>query len=237
VRLLIVEDDRRLAAVLRRGLTREGFGVDVVGDGDEALGAARTTPFDLILLDVMLPGRIDGFTVCERLRELRVRAPVLMLTARDAVDDRVHGLDSGADDYLVKPFEISELMARIRALTRRRTDDRGVVLRAGPLEFDSAARQARVRGHPVHLTRKELAILEYFMQHPGVLLTHTQVQEHVWNYDFESESNLVEVYMARLRRAMGGAGLPNPWVTVRGGGYRFEPQRLCDSSPDEPVPA
>jgi DNA-binding response OmpR family regulator len=237
MRLLVVEDDRRLAATLRRGLGREGFGVDLVGDGEEALAALRTAPFDLILLDVMLPGATDGFGVCHMLRERGVRAPVLMLTARDNVEDRVRGLDAGADDYLMKPFDFSELLARIRALIRRRFDQPTVVMRAGPLTFDTVSRQASVRGGLVALTLKELAILEYFMHHPGALLSATQIQEHVWNYDFDSESNLVEVYMARLRRRLADAGLPDPWVTVRGagGGYRFEPQRLSDSSPVAPA--
>jgi two-component system OmpR family response regulator len=236
MRLLVVEDDRRLAATLRRGLGREGFGVDLVGDGEEALSAVMTAPFDLILLDVMLPGATDGFGVCHDLRDRGVRTPVLMLTARDNVEDRVRGLNAGADDYLVKPFDFSELLARIRALTRRHSDRRAVVMRAGPLAFDTVARQVTVRGDTIGLTLKELAILEYFMRHPGALLSATQIQEHVWNYDFESESNLVEVYMARLRRRLGEAGLPDPWVTVRGagGGYRFEPRRLAESSPAAP---
>jgi two-component system, OmpR family, response regulator len=238
MRLLVVEDDRRLAAILRRGLSHEGFGVDVVGGGEDALVAVRTAPFDVILLDVMLPGETDGFRVCQRLRDLGSHVPVLMLTACDTVEDRVRGLDAGADDYLVKPFDFSELLARIRALTRRHSDRRATVMRAGPLEFDTVAREARVWGEALGLTLKELAILEYFMRHPGALLTSTQIKEHVWNYEFESESNLVEVYMARLRRRLTTAGLPDPWITVRGtgGGYRFVPGRLSDPSPGAPAP-
>jgi DNA-binding response OmpR family regulator len=232
MRVLVVEDDRRLAATLQRGLAQEGVAVDIVGDGEEALVAVRTAPFDLIVLDIMLPGDTDGFGLCHRLRDRGVRTPVLMLTARDTVEDRVRGLDAGADDYLVKPFDFSELLARVRALTRRHPDQRTVTVRAGPLEFDTVARQVRVRGQTVGFTLKELAILEHFLRHPGALLTPTQIREHVWNYDFESESNLVEVYMARLRRRLAEAGLGDPWVTVRGpgGGYRFEPRRLSDPS-------
>jgi DNA-binding response OmpR family regulator len=235
MRLLVVEDDGELAEALRRGLSREGFGVDLVSNGNEAIAAALSTPFDLILLDVMLPGSTDGFAVCTKLREHRLLTPVLMLTARDTVEDRVRGLDIGADDYLIKPFDCHELLARVRALTRRQTNERTSILHAGPLEFDTVARQARIRGRPVDLTLKELAILEHFMRHPGALLTPSHIQEHVWNYDFDRESNLVEVYMARLRRRLSDAGLPNPWATVRGGGYRFEPHRLSDSSLGAPA--
>ena len=232
MRVLIVEDDRRLAAALRRGLQREGFVVDLVEDGTEAIGAAVSTPFDVIVLDVMLPGEGDGYTVCTELRNRRVRTPVLMLTALDAVSDRVKGLNAGADDYLVKPFAFSELLARLRALTRRHLDDRSATLRAGDLEVDMAARRASVRGTAVALTMKELGILEYLMHHPDQLITTEQIEEHVWNYDYVSGSNLVEVYIGRIRRKLGAAGLPNPFATVRGGGggYRFEPQRLSGVS-------
>jgi DNA-binding response OmpR family regulator len=230
MRVLIVEDDRRLAAALRRGLQREGFVVDLVEDGEEAIGAAAFTPFDVIVLDVMLPGEGDGFTVCSELRNRRIRTPVLMLS------DRVQGLNAGADDYLVKPFAFSELLARLRALTRRHLDDRSATLRAGDLEVDMVARRAAVRGTPVALTMKELGILEYLMHHPDQLITTEQIEEHVWNYDYVSGSNLVEVYIGRIRRKLGVAGIPNPFATVRGGGggYRFEPQRLSAASSAAP---
>jgi DNA-binding response OmpR family regulator len=228
MRVLIVEDDRRLAAALRRGLQREGLVVDLVEDGREAIGAAVGTAFDVIVLDVMLPGEDDGFAICAELRDRRIRTPVLMLTALDAVPDRVQGLNAGADDYLVKPFAFSELLARLRALTRRHLDDRSVTLRAGDLEVDMSARRAMVRGTPVALTMKELAILEYLMHHPDQLITTEQIEEHVWNYDYVSGSNLVEVYIGRIRRKLAAMEVPNPFATVRGGGggYRFEPQRL-----------
>jgi two-component system OmpR family response regulator len=222
MRVLIVEDDRRLGAVLRRGLDREGFGVDVVGDGAAALAAVLTTDFDVVVLDVMLPGSLDGFEVCAELRGRRVRTPILMLTALDAVEERVRGLDVGADDYLVKPFALSELLARLRALSRRHLDDRSAILRAGALELDTVRRRVSVAGMAVGLTMKEFSILELLLLHPGQLISRTQIEEHVWNYDFAGESNLVEVYIGRLRRKLAAVGMGNPIETVRHGGYRLE---------------
>jgi DNA-binding response OmpR family regulator len=229
--VLVAEDDSGLGEVLGRGLRERGYVVDLVPDGETALRYLKAYEYEVAVLDWRMP-EVSGLEVVQRLRRIRSSVPVLMLTARDTPADRVAGLDAGADDYLVKPFDFSELLARIRALTRRHTDRRSVVMKAGPLAFDTVARQVSVRGSTIGLTLKELAILEYFMRHPGALLSATQIQEHVWNYDFESESNLVEVYMARLRRRLAEAGLPDPWVTVRGsgGGYRFEPRRLADSS-------
>jgi DNA-binding response OmpR family regulator len=235
MRVLIVEDDRIIATAVRRGLNEEGFSVDAVEDGEEAIAAAVATPFDAVILDVMLPGAVDGFQVCSALRSRRIRTPVLMLTARDAVDDRVRGLEAGADDYLVKPFAFRELLARVRALTRRHLDARSRLIEAGALTFDVSSRQASVRGTPLPLTAKELAILEYFLHHQGQLLTRAQIEEHVWNYDFDSNSNLVEVYVGRIRRKLTLSGLTDPIVTQRGEGYRFDPIRLCDDSSVEPA--
>jgi DNA-binding response OmpR family regulator len=235
MRFLIVEDDRRLSGSLRRGLQEEGFGADVVEDGDQALDAVRTTSFDTVILDVMLPGRLDGFEVCTELRNRRVRTPVIMLTALDSVEERVRGLDVGADDYLVKPFAFSELVARLRALTRRHLDTRSSLLGAGALRLDTAARQVTVDGRALAMTAKEIAILEYLLHHPGRLITRGQIEEHVWNYDFASESNIVEVYIGRIRRKLGAAGLPDPIVTLRGEGYRFDPSRLCEPSSAAPA--
>ena len=225
MRLLLVEDDRRLAASLHRGLEEAGFAVDVVHEGEAAVSGAVGTPFDVLILDVMLPG-VDGFEVTRRLRRAGVQTPILMLTARDAVDDRVTGLDAGADDYLVKPFALRELVARLRALTRRHLPDRGALLSAGPLVLDTRAHRVRVGERAVELTAKEFAILEYFMLHPGLLLTRGQLFEHVWDYDFEGGRNQIEVYIGRLRRKLGDAGARDPFVTLRGTGYRFEPERL-----------
>jgi two-component system OmpR family response regulator len=231
VRVLIVEDDHRLGAVLRRGLDREGFGVDVVGDGAAALAAVLSTPFDVVVLDVMLPGYLDGFEVCAELRSRRVRTPILMLTALDAVEERVRGLNVGADDYLVKPFALSELLARLRALSRRHLDDRSATLRAGALELDTCKHRVTVDGFPVGLTMKEFAILELLLLHPGQLIARAQIEEHVWNYDFVGESNLVEVYIGRLRRKLAAAGLGNPIETVRHGGYRLEASSTPSATP------
>lgn len=221
MRLLLVEDDRRLAATLRRGLQEAGFSVDMVHDGEEGLAGAMSNPYDVVVLDVMLPG-IDGLEVSRRLRSNRVQTPILMLTARDAVDDRVAGLESGADDYLAKPFAIREVVARIRALARRHLPDRTAILRAGPIVLDTAARILQVRDRVVELTAKEFSILEYFMLHQARVLTRSQIIEHVWDYDFGGGRNLIEVYVGRLRRKLIGAGAGDPFVTVRGSGYRFD---------------
>ena len=196
--------------------------MDRAFDGDEAIAAADAAAFDLILLDVMLPGARDGFETCAEIRSRGVRSSILMLTARDAVDDRVRGLDAGADDYLVKPFAFRELLARIRALVRRQSEQRTAQLRAGSLLLDTAAHRLTVSDIPVALTTKEFAILEYFMHNPGRVLTRQQIEEHVWNYDFDSTSNLVDVYIGRLRRRIIAAGGGDPISTVRGVGYRFD---------------
>ena len=223
MRVLLVEDDRRLASALRRGLEEEGFGVDHVVAGEEALAAARATRFDVIVLDVMLPGGRDGFATCIELRDRRDATPILMLTARDSVDDRVRGLDAGADDYLVKPFAFRELLARVRALTRRRLEHRSAVLRMGTLVMDTASHSVTVDEMPLELTAKEFAILEYFLQHPRRVLSRQQIEDHVWNYDFDSTSNLVDVYIGRIRRKVIAAGARDPIVTIRGVGYRCDP--------------
>jgi YD repeat-containing protein len=229
MRVLVVEDDRRLAATLRRGLGEAGFAVDLAADGQEGVAAAEATPFDVIVLDVMLPG-LDGIQACTELRNNRVMTPILMLTARDSVDDRIRGLDAGADDYLVKPFAFGELLARLRALGRRQTDARSSVIDVAGIRLDTAARRASVDGRPVALRTKELAVLECFMLNPGRLLTRTQVEEHVWSYDFHGASNLVEAYIARLRRKLTQAGAADPFTTVRGAGYRFDDTPQCVAS-------
>lgn len=237
MRVLVVEDDVRLSVALRRGLEEDGFAVDVVGDGDGAVTAAVMTPFDAIILDVMLPGETDGFAVCAQLRRARVRSRVLMLTARDAVDDRVRGLDAGADDYLVKPFAFRELLARLRALVRRHLDDRAAVIDIGSLQVDTSARDARVGGRSLVLTPKEFAILEFFVLHAGQLLTRSQVERAIWNDELAPTSNLVEVYVGRIRRKLVDAGVVDPFVTIRGEGYRFDRQRLCDAFSAGPASA
>jgi DNA-binding response OmpR family regulator len=218
--VLIVEDDRRLAESLRRSLVESRMAVDVAHDGEEALAAAASTTYDVIVLDVMLP-RLDGLEVTRSLRERRVDTPILMLTARDGVDDRVAGLDAGADDYLVKPFALREVVARLRALTRRHVPNRKAQLRAGNLLLDTAAQTLTVDDRAVELTAKEFAILEYFLLNQGRLLTRSQILEHAWDYDFEGGRNLIEVYIGRLRKKLIEAGAGDPFVTVRGSGYRY----------------
>jgi two-component system OmpR family response regulator len=221
MRVLVVEDDRRLATSLRRGLQEAGFAVDMVHDGDEAIASAFAAPYDVIVLDVMLPS-LDGFGVCRRLRDRQLRVPVLMLTGRDAVDDRVLGLEAGADDYLVKPFALRELVARLRALTRRHLPDRNAVLRAGTLTLDTGAHILRIGEQRVELTAKEFAVLEYLLVNRGRLVTRTQILESVWDYDFDGGRNLIEVYIARLRRKIEAAGGGDPIATLRGAGYRYD---------------
>lgn len=223
MRVLLIEDDRRLGASLQRGLGESGMAVDSFHDPGDGIAAALSVPYGVIVLDVMLPG-LDGFEVCRQLRRQRVSTPILMLTARDAVDDRVLGLEAGADDYMVKPFALRELIARIRALARRHLPDRESVLRAGGMVLDTAAHTLAVNGQRVVLTAKEFAILDFFLHHPGRLLSRSQIIEHVWDYDFGGGDNLVEVYMGRLRRKVMAAGSPDPFVTVRGAGYRLEPE-------------
>jgi DNA-binding response OmpR family regulator len=215
-----VEDDRRLAASLRRSLMESRMAVDVAHDGEDGLAAASTTAYDVIVLDLMLP-RLDGLEVTRRLREHRVETPILMLTARDGVDDRVTGLEAGADDYLVKPFALREVVARLRALTRRHVPNRKSQLRAGKLLLDTAAHTLTVGGRSVDLTAKEYAILEYFLLNQGRLLSRGQILEHAWDYDFDGGRNLIEVYIGRLRKKLIDAGGPDPFLTVRGSGYRF----------------
>lgn len=222
MRVLIVEDDHRLAASVRRGLEEAGFAADTVFDGEEAVAAALTTPYDAILLDVMLP-KMDGIEVSRQLRGHRMHAPILMLTARDSLDDKVVGLEKGADDYLVKPFALREVVARIKALTRRHLADRTSVATAGPISLDTGARRLTVNGKTVPLTAKEYAILEYFMLNQNRLITREQVIEHVWDFEFEGGRNLIEVYIGRLRKKILEAGAGDPFATLRGAGYRFEP--------------
>jgi DNA-binding response OmpR family regulator len=194
--------------------------VDVARDGEEGLAAATSTHYDVIVLDIMLP-RMDGLEMTRHLRERRVDTPILILTARDDVDDRVAGLEAGADDYLVKPFALREVVARLRALTRRHVPNRKAQLKAGKLLLDTAAHTLMVDGHVLEVTSKEFAILEYFLLNQGRLLTRSQILEHAWDYDFEGGRNLIEVYIGRLRKKLIEAGAGDPFITVRGSGYRY----------------
>ena len=220
MRILVVDDDHRLCSVVKRGLREEAYVVDVAFDGEEGQYLAEVNPYDLIVLDIMMPKK-DGIAVCRELRANNVNTPILMLTARDAVEDRVSGLDAGADDYLIKPFAFSELLARVRALLRREGIVRSFEIKVGDLILDTSTREARHGGETVELTNKEYVLLEYFMRHPNIVLTRTMIEEHAWDYDFDSMSNLVDVYVRRLRRKLGDAGKGEVIQTVRGAGYRL----------------
>lgn len=220
MRILVVDDDHRLCSVVKRGLREEAYVVDVAFDGEEGQYLAEVNPYDLIVLDIMMPKK-DGITVCRELRANNVNTPILMLTARDAVEDRVSGLDAGADDYLIKPFAFSELLARVRALLRREGIVRSFEIKVGDLILDTSTREARHGSETVELTNKEYVLLEYFMRHPNIVLTRMMIEEHAWDYDFDSMSNLVDVYVRRLRRKLGDAGKGEVIQTVRGAGYRL----------------
>jgi two-component system, OmpR family, response regulator len=222
VRVLLVEDELRMASLVRRGLTREGLATDVAEKGEDAVWLAQAHEYDAIVLDVMLPG-IDGFETCRRLRQSGIWAPVLMLTARDSVEDRVAGLDNGADDYLVKPFAFAELLARLRALARRGDTERPSVLEVGDLRLDPAARQVRRGEDEIPLSAKEFALLETFMRSPGEVLTRLQLLEHAWDFAYENRSNIVDVYVRHLRRKIDEPFGRRSLETVRGAGYRLRP--------------
>ena len=220
VRILVVEDEPKMAALVRRGLRGEGLVADVAGDGEAALLQAAAVDYDAIVLDVMLPRR-DGFEVCRELRSRGVWAPVLMLTARDDVSDRIAGLDSGADDYLTKPFAFGELMARLRALVRRGAVQRPAVLEVGNLRLDPASRRVWRDGTEVELSTKEFALLETFMRRPGEVLSRMHLIEQVWDYDYEHRSNVVDVYVRYLREKIDRPFGSDSIETVRGAGYRL----------------
>ncbi len=221
MRVLVVEDEPRMASVLERALREEGAAVDVTGNGEDALWMAASTPYEAIVLDVMLPG-LDGFAVCARLRAQEVWTPVLMLTARDAVDDRVTGLDAGADDYLLKPFAVDELLARLRALVRRGAQARPAVLEAGALRLDPAAGRAWCGDTELDLSAKEFAMLEAFMRRPGELLTRETLLGLLWDHAYENKSNVVDVYVRYLREKVDRPFGRSSLVTVRGRGYRLD---------------
>jgi len=220
MRVLVVEDEVKMAALLRRGLGEEGLTVDVAEAGERALAMAGSTEYDAVVLDVMLPG-IDGFETCRRLRRDGVWAPVLMLTARGSLDDRVVGLDGGADDYMVKPFAFAELLARLRALVRRGTVERPPVIEVGDLRLDPGTRQAWRGRTEVDLSSKEFTLLETFMRHAGYVLSRSQLLEQAWEYDFDHRSNVVEVYIRYLRRKIDVPFDKASLETVRGAGYRL----------------
>ncbi|HEY6279617.1 MAG TPA: response regulator transcription factor [Streptosporangiaceae bacterium] len=220
MKILVVEDEVRTAGLLRRGLSEAGYRVDVAVDGPDAVWRASEFSYDALVLDVMLPG-YDGIEVCRRLRSRGHWAPVLMLTARDDVAARVRGLDSGADDYLAKPFSFDELFARLRALIRRGAPERPARLRCGELRLDPATRQAWRGQAELALSPKEFALLELFLRHPGQVLTRTQILEHVWDYTYDGVSNVVDQYVGYLRRKIGQPPAAAQLETLRGVGYRL----------------
>jgi heavy metal response regulator len=218
MRLLVVEDEKKVASFIKQGLEEEGYAVDVTGYGKEGLGMALDRLHDLIILDISLP-QMDGLQVLKRLRQQRVNTPVLLLTVRATIEDKVLGLDAGADDYLTKPFAFQELVARVRALLRRRAEAEPALLQAADLILDPAQRIVSRGGEKVELTAKEFALLEYFMRNRGRVLTRTMIIEHVWNYDFDTMTNIIDVYVNYLRKKIDSGREPKLIHTVRGAGY------------------
>jgi DNA-binding response OmpR family regulator len=220
VRILIVEDNKHLSDSLQMTLEDDGYAIDIAYDGLDGEEMALLGTYDVIILDIMLPQK-DGMAVCRELRNKRINTPVLMLTARDALDDRVNGLDSGADDYLVKPFEVDELRARIRALLRRESSSKSGLLQVGDLSLDPATHAVERAGKPVELTAREYSLLEYFMRHPNHLISREMAESHLWSYDQAVSSNVVDVYIRRLRRKIDDPHEIKLFETVRGAGYRL----------------
>jgi len=218
MRLLLVEDDTRIARFVARGLQEQSYAVDVVGNGDDALYQVEINDYDVVILDVMIPGK-DGFETCRGIRALGKRMPVLMLTARDAVDDRISGLDAGADDYLIKPFEFGELLARLRALLRRPRDLQPARILLGDLELDTGSQTVKRGSRSIALTAKEYALLEYLARNANRVVGRTEIAEHVWDESFDPFSNLIEVYVNRLRRKLGEKNGAPVLQTRRGSGY------------------
>jgi two-component system copper resistance phosphate regulon response regulator CusR len=221
MRILLVEDDEDVARFIRRGLAEEAYAVDVAGTGELALELAGISAYDAIVLDLMIPAP-NGIEVCRRLRSEGSNVPILMLTARGAVDDRIAGLDAGADDYLAKPFEFGELLARLRALLRRGGATLSPILRVGMLELDTRSHRVTIEGHTLTLTTKEYSLLEFLARNAGAIVTREQISEHVWNHDFDPFTNLIEVYVNRLRRHIEKIST-RKWIhTVRGAGYMLD---------------
>lgn len=220
MRILLVEDNRRLSDSLRSTLEEDGYALDCAYDGLDGEEMGLASIYDLIILDIMLPGK-DGYEVCRELRNRRVNTPILMLTARDALDDRIMGLDSGADDYLVKPFEVDELRARLRALLRRESPNKSALLQVADLVLDPAAHTVRRGDLQIELTAKEFSLLEYLMRHPNRLVTRAMAEEHLWSYDHVVASNVVDVYIRRLRSKIDDPSPVKLFETLRGAGYRL----------------
>jgi DNA-binding response OmpR family regulator len=221
MRILVIDDDLRLCDTLKRGLEENSYAVDCVHDGEEGSFHAGVTSYDLIILDVMMPKK-DGWTVCRELRLKKITTPILMLTAKDEVEDRVRGLDIGADDYLVKPFSFAELLARVRALLRRESAEKSSTISLGELHLNTVTREVSWKGNQITLTSKEYAVLLYLMRQPGAVVTRAMIEEHAWNYDFDSMSNLVDVYIKRLRNKIDPEYGKQIITTIRGAGYKIQ---------------
>jgi DNA-binding response OmpR family regulator len=223
MRILVVEDQKQLADIIKRGLSEEGYAVDAANTGEEGEMLAEGIPYDLIILDIILPHR-NGLEVCQNLRHKKIKTPVLMLTAKDSVSDKVKGLDSGADDYMIKPFAFAELYARVRALLRREENVVPQKLQVGDLVIDISSRQVTRGQKKIELTGKEYAILEYLMRHPNIVITRLMLEQHVWNLEFDSTSNLVDVFIRRLRVKIDEGDKDSLIQTVKGAGYRIVSQ-------------
>lgn len=220
MRILVIEDDRKLSDIVQRGLTEAGYVVDAAYDGEEGKDMAEIIPYDILILDIILP-KLDGIHVCEALRQKKMTSRIIMLTSRDSIEDRVTGLDNGADDYMVKPFAFDELLARIRALLRRDVKNGSNLLQVGELRINTMTREVNWRGEEIKLTAKEYSLLEYFLHNPNIVITRRMLEDHVWNFSLESESNLVDVYIRRLRQKITDDERNNPIETIRGIGYRL----------------
>ena len=219
MRILVIEDEKKIADFIKRGLKEEGYAVDAAYDGENGLFLAKTNTYDLILLDLMLP-KVDGITVCKRLRDEKVASPIIMLTAKDAVKDKVTGLDAGADDYLTKPFAFEELLARIRAILRKRDEQKqAVTLQVGDLSIDLTTHKVFRGDNEIGLTSKEFALLEYLMRNAGKVVTRTMISEHVWDIDFDTFTNVIDVYINYLRNKIDTGAKKKLIQTVRGRGY------------------
>ncbi len=221
MKILIIEDEKKIASFIKRGLTEENHMASVANRGDEGLQMAAENNYDLVILDLMLPG-MDGISVCRELRKNNFQKPILMLTAKDRVEDKVKGLDSGADDYLTKPFAFEELLARIRALSRKNMNSEGSVLKAGELEMDLLSHKARFFGKELELTTKEFALLEYLMRNAGKVVTRTMISENVWDINFDTDTNVIDVFINHLRKKIDPENPLRIIKTVRGKGYVLE---------------
>ncbi len=221
MRILVVEDDKKVAAFLQKGLREEQYAVDVCRSGEDAVYEAQVNPYDVIILDIMLPGK-DGFTICRELRENNVLTPILMLTAKDSLEDKILGLSEGADDYLTKPFSFEELLARIRALLRRSQDYKTGLLKVADVELDPLRRTVQRGGTPITLSGKEYALLEYLLRNKGIILSQSKIIDHVWDRNYDGTSNLINVYINHLREKIDKDAEVKLIKTVRGQGYKID---------------